>query len=533
MTGPDINSATLQETSLRRRVMLALSLALGMFALVGVLAYHNLADSDLWARLVAGAHVWKHHAVAQRDFLAYTPILEAWVDHEWGAGLVFCTAILWFGPTALMILKMALALVAIGTAMTVAYRRCRSMHAVIAVAVPCAIALLPGYVPVVRSHAFTYALFALILLCLESMRADARWPVAVLPIIFVFWTNVHGGFASGLGIFGIYAAWALYRRQHLQRWILAGLLSLAATLINPYGLRFWQYLLPALLHERPTITEWQPLPLFAWDPFIGFRLLSAIFIPIVIVASTRRRETRDPVRLVILALTAYLGWRHRRHAPFFAVAAAAFAPEYLLSLAAGLGAGFSAPRRRAVAEWVTLGLCVTSAAWVAVRYLPEASLQVLAPVGSYPVREVDILRRSKAKGNLVVPFRWGSYAAWRLHPEVRVSIDGRYEETFPESTFTYNHLFFRKQGDNWARLVEEYHADFVILESTYTRITPTDLAALGFYPVWQDTDSALYATRRWMADLTATARSLPDHTVDPLARDFVRHWCRELGAPPD
>ncbi len=527
--GVIVNSRTV----VRERVMLALSLVLGTLSLIGTLAYHNLADSDLWARLVAGAHVWKYHAVAGRDFLAYTPVLDAWVDHEWGAGLVFCTAILWFGPTALMILKMVLALMALGLAMTVAYRRCRSVYAVIAVAVPCAIVLLHGYTPVIRSHAFTYALFALILLCFERMRAGARWPLAVLPPTFIVWTNVHGGFVAGLGVFGIYIAWALWRRQHPLRWILAGLMSLIGTLVNPYGFRFWRYLAPALLHERATITEWQPLPLFGWDTFIGFRLLFALVVLVMIFAWKSKRGEHDVVRLAILGITAYLGWRHRRHGPFFAVAVAAFGPDYLLALCRTLGGRLSAARRRAAAGWITLALCAASAIWVAGNYLPDASLQVLAPVGSYPVREVDILRRAGAKGNLVVPFQWGSYAAWRLHPDVLVSIDGRYEETFPERTFDENHNFFYKKGDNWTRLVEAYHTDFVILKNSDTRVTNADLAVLGFFPVWQEAGSALYATRPWIEKLTASARSLPDHTVDPLSRDFVRCWCRTMGAPPD
>jgi hypothetical protein len=47
----------------------------------------------------------------------------------------------------------------------------------------------------------------------------------------------------------------------------------AVTLINPYGLDFWRYLIPALLHPRLRILEWRPLPPLAWDDFWGFRLL--------------------------------------------------------------------------------------------------------------------------------------------------------------------------------------------------------------------------------------------------------------------
>jgi hypothetical protein len=63
----------------------------------------------------------------------------------------------------------------------------------------------------------------------------------------------------------------------------------------------------------------------------------------------------------------------------------------------------------------------------AFRFLPGASLFPLSPIGEDPVREVDILALAGAKGNVATPFAWGSYVSWRLYPNIKISMDGRYE----------------------------------------------------------------------------------------------------------
>jgi hypothetical protein len=86
------------------------------------------------------------------------------------------------------------------------------------------------------------------------------------------------------------------------------------------------------------------------------------------------------------------------------------------------------------------------AIYTAMNSLPNASLQVLAPVGHDPVREADILMQAQADGNLATPFGWGGYATWRLYPRIKISMDGRYETTYPESTFQLNNDFYEKRG---------------------------------------------------------------------------------------
>lgn len=510
------------------RILAGLCLVLGFFAFDSVLGYFNVADSDLWARLAAGAAVWRDGRVFESDPFAFTPTLPEWIDHEWGAGVIFYGLIGGFGPGSLLMFRLAAATAAAGFAVAVALRAGTRREAVLLLALPCAFAVVPGYVAVVRSHALTYMFFGFTLLALDLIRSGRRWPAYVLVPLTAVWANCHGGFVSGLGTMGVFATEALLRRRHrVILWSVLGA-SLCSTLLNPWGPRYWAYLVPALLHRRPEIEEWGPLPLFRMDSFFGFRI-SFIIVGTLLMLRWRDARTRlSPAGAVMLALTAWLGWSSRRHAPFFGIAALAFAPPLLESALMAVRSRVPADATRTLRPIHGVILLYLLAFFLArQRFGNEAGGRVIAPVGFYPVREADLLMYSGAEGRLAVPFRWGSYALWRLYPRLLVSIDGRYEETYPEATFEMNQDFFNLRGEDWDRLAREFKPDYVMLDLKQSPLRPEHLAPLGYEPVYSDREagSALLARADRAGDLRAFAATrLPAETIEPLDTALTDSW---------
>jgi hypothetical protein len=489
-----------------------LILLLGLFAFASILTFHNITEGDLWAQLTIGASVWEHDHLLRHDIFAFTPTLPDWTAHEWGAGVVFYGVLKMFGPPGLMGLKIALAVGALGFGLGTGRKQGCDANILLLLAVPAAACILPGYIPVLRSHVFTYFFFGVTLFCLEELRGGRRWPVAALPLVMLAWTNLHGGFVAGLAIVFLYAAAAILSRKGIAPLAGTAAACAAVTLINPYGVKFWQYLIPALLHPRARIAEWRPLPLLAWDDFWGFRLFFVL--TVVAVALGWRHVSRKNLHgLAVLALTAFMGWRVRRHGPFFGVAALAFAGPYYAGAAAALP---GAIRAKINPTWAVGLLYAGLAFYVALEILPRDSIHPLAPVGEDPVRETDILSRAGVKGNLATPFAWGSYLTWRLYPNIKISMDGRYETTYPESTFLLNSAFFDHQGD-WLKLCRSYKIDFVILDLRQDRLRPEDLTAQGYVLIWrQDDVSALVCLPEYAAALGEAVRTLPPFTIDPL-----------------
>ena len=107
-------------------------------------------------------------------------------------------------------------------------------------------------------------------------RADFEEPeVALLAHEFDL-LPIHGGFAAGLGAIAVYLAFSFFTRRQIKPMLFTAVACGAATMANVYGLKFWTYLIPALLNKRPEFAEWQPLPLFANDVFLNFRILFAL-----------------------------------------------------------------------------------------------------------------------------------------------------------------------------------------------------------------------------------------------------------------
>jgi hypothetical protein len=532
-------------TDRRTRLIQGFIALLGVFSLSVILAFHNITDGDLWAKLAIGETVWKTGHILHHDIYAFTPTLPRYIDHECGAGVVFYDLLHWFGPASLIILRIVLALGLLAAAAWTGKRQGCSTWVLLLLAVPAAAAIQTGYIPIVRSHVFTFFLFAVTLCCVEELRRGARWPALVLPLLTLAGTNLHGGFVIALGVVLFYCGVGWFERTNRPLMIITATACALVTLINPYGLDFWRYLIPALLHPRARIEEFRPPPLLAWDDFWGFRLMFVVAV-IAVAAGWRKVSRANIPGLVVLAGTAAMGWHSRRHGPFLGAAALAFAGPYaeaaLKASVAGVGRARTA--RKAGSSHIVPSPCAPSSSehghsfnetatklnpllpvgilyigiafYVAIKFLPGASLQPLAPIGEDPVREADILTLAGARGNLATPFAWGSYLSWRLYPNIKISMDGRYETTYPESTFVLNNDFFDHQGD-WFRLCRDYKVDYVILDLQTEQLRPKDLTAKGYVLIWkQENISALLASPGHAQALKQTAKTLPQTTIDPL-----------------
>src|SRR5439155_18131540 len=90
---------------------------------------------------------------------------------------------------------------------------------------------------------------------------------ALVPVLFLLWANLHGGWIVGLGVA---TSWLVGRflddfveangtgNRALLRHAAVLAVSVAATLVNPYGVQLWRFLASTVGVGRE-ITEWRPL----------------------------------------------------------------------------------------------------------------------------------------------------------------------------------------------------------------------------------------------------------------------------------
>lgn len=450
-----------------RRPLLAIGMTL--LPLLALVSYRPGADPDLFARTAVGRLVELNGGVVDTDPFSYTAGLARWVDHEWLSGVVFYRVASVAGDMGLLafdLLMMALTVAIVATAQ-------REIRGGREWSPPwLLLAMVPTFgvwSSVVRSRVFTFLCFAVMLLALVRWREGrTRWLWALLPL-FVLWANAHGGFVAGLGLLGAAAVGVSVAspRRASALWICLALSALA-TLVNPYGLAYWGYLLGAVTMERPGIAEWTPVPLASLRGMLPLLYL-AVFAGGSWLA--RRRPPAEAFAMVGVAFAATLG--SRRIVSFLMVVLAVYGGGPARALA-------SEVRRAAPAWWIAGRRVLAPAALAALLLVGWRSGRSLAWAAThgldyslFPTGAVEWLRAEGRGGRLLVHFNHGSFALWRLYPEYRVSVDGRYEETYPQATVDTVYRALLPEHPDHTQSLRAVAPDYILVEG------PARAAAFG------------------------------------------------------
>ena len=243
-----------------------------------------------------------------------------------------------------------------------------------------------------------------------------------LPIVFMFWSNLHAGFLLGLVAMMAGSMIDILRRKIVDVKIL-GMLALelglvfASTLINPYGLGIYKqaFSLAGAGQVRSLNTDWLPLlstslPSESVSLRLGLVLLSVSFLVLV-----KGKKLEKLGLLVSLLLSLY----SLRFVLVLLVSVVLMTSDWLKSVKSKL-------------ESQTLGLKFGLLAFclVFVGLWGEAgttlsSEEEFAQAHNYPIKGLEYLYQNNlADKHLINEYDWGGYLDWKL-PDAKVFIDGR------------------------------------------------------------------------------------------------------------
>jgi hypothetical protein len=214
-----------------------------------------------------------------------------------------------------------------------------------------------------------------------------------------------------------------------------------------------------------------------------------------------------------MAVVAALSARHFRMLPFFAAAWLMYCPallegtllgewcrrlsRYPRALTAGAGAFVVASGAM---------LWVTNPLHLRVPNDPRPGAPDADPY--YPVGAVAYLQAQHFRGNLLTPFNQGSYVLWKLYPDVKVSLDSRYEAVYEQSLVEELTRVYRS-GEGLQETMDKYGADAVLVP----RQSGLARARVALRRIYEDTSFVLYA--RPGASLGLGASPSPTEDVFP------------------
>lgn len=411
----------------------------------------NVADPDLWGHVTYGRDT-RELGLATTSTYTYAAPGFRWINHEnlseylmsWLADAGGAPALQWF--------KVGLGIALIGL---IAGNAAHERVSWLATTLTCLLVTLGlAHHWHLRPQLLTYFLFAVMLsvlqFCFPMGQRSCGSPsfsrlrgLMLLPVIMLVWANAHGGFVAGLAILLLYLGiragelWVREGRQAKSRLLLIAIVaigSLAATLMNPYGIELHRWLLQSLGAARPEITEWHPpawMAVDTWPFWIGLAIAA--------VAVVRGWRRLDLAHCAVLAVCGWQALEHQRHVPFFVIACGFWLPRELDRMLVRFTGGGSSQAEdtlwgRRIVTATSVGLILFLAGGLILR-----NREIRVQRDRYPVSALEFIAKHELQGRMVVTYNWAQYviAAFGERSKttggIEVGFDGRFRTCYPQA----------------------------------------------------------------------------------------------------
>ncbi len=476
-----------------------------LLALIFLMAARTPLDGDLFWHIKAGEQTVLSGSPVVQDVFSHTRLGEPWTNHSWLAQVVLYG--LWQMGSWLAVGGWVAATVTLIFGLL--FHRLVGPFALrVVVLTLAAVTSAPLWTP--RPQLFSL-LFLVLLIGFMQRRGEHPRQIWLLPIFFCLWSNLHGGYILGLIYLGVCLLGDVFNSitvpQNERAPVLraaarlagVGLISFAATAINPNGLRMWlipfQTVRVDLLQQL--INEWAS-PDFH-DPA---QMVMLLFSAIGLLSFSFTRQRKQAVDVVLFLVFAGMAFTARRNIGPYALVAAPILCRYAADLPAwgilrdglkkifGRLSGLAAAQPKKINRGVNLVLfglvcfaallklyAVTYPGWVAVQTEKE-----------YPLRAVLALQTlPPAGGNLFNEYNDGGYLIFAL-PSQPVFVDGR-TDLFGDEILA-DWLAAIQADETWEQIFKQHQIGRVLIAKN--RPLAFALAGSGWRQVYADTKWVIY-----------------------------------------
>jgi hypothetical protein len=462
-------------------------------------------QTDLWHHLARGRAIVAEGRLVDTDRFTFTMAGKPFQDVNWLWQVAFYKLHQLGGLSLVQTTNSAVLAGMMTVLLVLAWRRSGSLAVASGVCVVAFFGL--WQLLIIRPQTFSFLLFVVLYGVLEG-ATRRRWLLVVPPLVVALWTNCHGGFPVGLVLVGTYVlaqgieAWLAQRGTPkplraalLERWPWAACLAgcVAATLLNPYGWRVYEYVaLTSSTASARRIDEWlPPTP----GLLIGKVWIASILVMLVLCAMPGRRPTVRELCVMGIFLPLTFGsvrmvaWWLLIVTPILAAQVAANLPWFKQSS----DTNEQPSRGAAVLCGGILFVVLLSLPWLEranpVLLLPgrgqrqETDLQALA----------DKIAAERPNARVFTRFAWGEYLGWSLDPRGKVFMDGRIE-IIPDEVWNEYGAVTRGRPE-WQAILDRYNVDFLVLDRTgyHHDLLPLVLDSQKWHVVEERGDAVLFS----------------------------------------
>ncbi|MEM7453690.1 MAG: hypothetical protein AAF456_04970 [Planctomycetota bacterium] len=452
----------------------------------------SVADPDLWGHVQFGREVIETGEIAPTNSFSFTAEGYRWINHENLSEIVMAWTFDTFGTGGLIAGKFLLSLFVIGTILWFNFRR--QVGLIPNCLLTIFVAWNLGYHWSFRPQLSSFLFFTLMVILLQQsfvhwkghwhlkwfrpklltrgeqpegisyswMHARLLW---IAPVLFVFWTNSHGGFVAGVCVFCCYLGlrsieavstnWPNGRGYVVRLWLMI-VVACLAVFLNPYSWRLPMWLIESLGVPRPEILDWSSDQLYS---MIGAKFWGLILLVVFALALSRR--SLDFTQSVLLAITLWQAVSHFRHVPFFAILAGFWIGPHLHSAFARVGAfGKSNEQQESRRAQIAIACTMIMVTGLIGYRLSDRLTQLKVDREVFPVDAFQFMSDQQLGGRLVVTYDWAQYAIAATcvesnlapgQPASEVAFDGRFRTCYPQQIVDMHFDFLFGEGPHVQR----------------------------------------------------------------------------------
>lgn len=290
-----------------------------------------------------------------------------------------------------------------------------------------------------RNQSLSILFFLLTIYLLEKKR------FFLLPLLFFIWANTHPGFPVGLALI-------LFTKK-----IKIFIVSIAATLINPFGISIYQDIFSHFTTPMNTLVA-------EWVPPSPLHIVFIIFITVITIIISLSRPRRPFFYFLALIFTAILALQARRNLPFFYF----LLPLTLYKLYNRYNLYFLIPLFSVLLPIIT----IITAAFILPNTIDVNSHWLSychKGITNFPCEATQFLK-SQPAGNIFNTYEWGGFLIWQL-PQFKVFIDGRMpawrlvpsEAEGPAISPYFLYLSTYQTQALWRETLEKYKIDYILI----------------------------------------------------------------------
>lgn len=345
----------------------------------------------------------------------------------------------------------------------------------------------------IRPQILSWLCFSLLIKLLFSGNRVSKY---LIPVLIVFWVNIHGGFAMGVVVITVTSAFRMLRKRSLfSEDMLIVLLSFIATALNPYGLRVWEEPVMTItdrtLHKY--IIEWQPA-VFISDFLFWIYLALTVFLLI------RQRREFLPEEKTVFFLLLLSSLSSMKQIPLFVIYSLPILVKSFSSL-------FKEARKVKYGQNRFKKLYVCLSILSIVIYLPFfvvtiSRLPLFTEEKFYPKNAVSYLGQNYPRGRIFTLYQWGGYVNWKL-PNQKTFISGMMPVWRNHRFANESNHAFREYRDilrediKFGNVIKKYQITTVLLpikdrEYSDYKWIKNSVQASGFRIVYKDSSVIIY-----------------------------------------